>query len=162
MIWRSKITADDRKQVVGAITIAWGFVILLYLPDGPHNAKMLTPYERVVAVWRISKNQTGVKHPKILTYQIKEACLDVKTYLLLLQAACLGILNGGVANFASALIKGFGFDALKTSLLQTPGGALELIFVIVFGYVAMNKNMLGATIIRRLQCARVYSEDSTD
>jgi hypothetical protein len=108
---------------------------------------MLTPYERVVAVWRISKNQTGVKHPKILPHQIKEALWDAKTYLLLLQAACLGILNGGVANFASALIKGFGFDALKTSLLQTPGGAFELIFVILFGYLAMNKNMLGATII---------------
>ncbi|KUJ19341.1 MFS allantoate transporter [Mollisia scopiformis] len=133
--------------VVGAITFAWGFVILLYLPDGPHNAKMLTEYERVVAVWRVSKNRTGVKDPKILRYQIKEALFDVKTWLLLIGAACVGILNGGVTNFASSLIKGFGFNPLKTSLLQTPGGAFELVFVILLGYLATVKNMLGATII---------------
>ncbi|KAH9219810.1 MFS allantoate transporter [Leptodontidium sp. 2 PMI_412] len=112
--------------VVGTITIAWGFVIILYLPDGPHNAKCLTEYERIVAVWRVSKNQTGVKDPKIMPHQIKEALLDSKTYLLLLMAACYGILNGGVANFISSIIKGFGYSPLKTSLLQTPGGAFEI------------------------------------
>ncbi|TVY82281.1 putative transporter [Lachnellula suecica] len=133
--------------VVGAMTIVWGVVILLYLPDGPHNAKILTEYERVVAIWRISKNQTGIKDPKILPHQITEALLDPKTYLLILMAACYGILNGGVANFISALIKGLGFDALRTSLLQTPGGAFELIMVIAFGYLSTYKNMLGVTII---------------
>ncbi|KAF8860424.1 MFS allantoate transporter [Acephala macrosclerotiorum] len=133
--------------VVGAITFAWGFVIILYLPDGPHNAKMLTEYERIVAVWRVSKNRTGVKDPQIHSYQIKEALLDVKTWLLLITGACFGILNGGVANFSSALIEGFGFTPLKTSLMQAPGGAIELVFVILFGYLATVKNMLGATII---------------
>lgn len=130
------------------MTILWGIVIVLFLPDGPHNAKMLTEYERVVAVWRVSKNQTGVKDPKIMPHQIKEALLDSKTYILLLMAACYGILNGGVANFISSLIKGFGFDALRTSLLQTPGGAFELVMCIAFGYLSTNKNTLGLTIIR--------------
>jgi hypothetical protein len=131
------------------MTIVWGVVIILYLPDGPHNAKILTEYERVVAIWRISKNQTGIKDPKILPHQIKEALLDPKTYLLLLMAACYGILNGGVANFISSLIKGFGFSPLKTSLLQTPGGAFELVMCIAFGYLSTYKNMLGITIIRK-------------
>jgi len=52
--------------IVGAMTFAWGFVIFFYFPGGPHNAKMLSEYERVVAVWRISKNQTGLKHSKII------------------------------------------------------------------------------------------------
>lgn len=129
------------------MTIVWGVVIILYLPDGPHNAKILTKYERVVAIWRISKNQTGIKDPKILPHQIKEALIDPKTYLLLLTAACYGILNGGVANFISSLIKGFGFSPLKTSLLQTPGGAFELVMCIAFGYLSTYKNMLGITII---------------
>ncbi|KAH6712288.1 MFS transporter [Leptodontidium sp. MPI-SDFR-AT-0119] len=126
--------------VVGTTTIAWGFVIILYLPDGPHNAKCLTEYERIVAVWRVSKNQTG----------IKEALLDSKTYLLLLMAACYGILNGGVANFISSIIKGFGYSPLKTSLLQTPGGAFEIVMCIAFGYLSTYKNTLGLTIIPRL------------
>ena len=137
------------RQIVGALTFAWGFVILLYLPDGPHNAKMLSEYERMVAVWRVSKNQMGIKHKALIPYHIKEAFLDGKTYLLLLMGICTGILNGGVANFASALIKGFGFSALRTSLLQTPGGAFELISCMAFGWIATRKNMLGLTVISK-------------
>lgn len=129
------------------MTFVWGFVIFFYLPDGPHNAKMLSEYERVVAVWRISRNQTGVKHKKFMAYQVREALLDPKTYLLLLMAACYGILNGGVANFLSTLIKGLGFDALQTSLLQTPGGAFEVVTCIGFGYLATVKNWVGVTIV---------------
>lgn len=135
--------------------MAWGVVISLYLPDGPDNGKMFTPYERIVAVWRISKNKTGYKNPRFLKHQIKEALLDPKTYLLLLMGASIGILNGGVANFGSALIKGFGFDALRTSLLQAPGGAFEIFGCIILGYLATVKNMMGATIIRK-SCPSVF------
>lgn len=130
------------------MTFVWGFVIVLYLPDGPHNARMLTEYERMVAVWRVSKNQMGLKHHKLVPAQIKEALIDPKTYLLFLMGTCTGILNGAVTNFASALIKGFGFNALRTSLLQTPGGAFEVIGCIFFGFLATKKNMLSITIIR--------------
>ncbi|CAI7598921.1 unnamed protein product [Penicillium glandicola] len=133
--------------IVGSMTIAWGFVIYLYLPDGPHNAKMLTEYERVVAVWRISRNQTGLKEPKIVPAQIREALVDPRQWLLYLMAICYGILNGGVANFLAAIIKGFGYSALRTSMLQTPVGALELVMVIAFGYLSKVRNMLGATIV---------------
>jgi len=139
---------------VGAITFVWGTVIIRYLPDGPHNAKMLTEYERVVAVWRVSKNQMGIKQPKINRAQIKEALLDGRTYLLLAMGACTGILNGSVANFASSLIKGFGFDALRTSLLQTPGGVFEVIGCVFFGWLSTKKNLLGFSIIGMLPASK--------
>ena len=118
---------------------------------------MLNEYERMVAVWRVSKNRMGIKHRAIVKYHIKEALLDPKTYLLLLMGVATGILNGGVANFISTLIKGFGFDALKTSLLQTPGGAFELIGCMFFGWVATKKNMLGASVISECSCKKVPS-----
>lgn len=96
-------------KVVGSLIIAWAVVILLYLPHGPHDGRTLSEYERIVAVWQISKNRTGVQRPKFLPYQIKEVPLDAKIYLLPLMAAALGILNGSVSNFMSTLIKGFGF-----------------------------------------------------
>ncbi|KAL4806812.1 major facilitator superfamily domain-containing protein [Aspergillus unguis] len=133
--------------IVGSMTIAWGFVIYTYLPDGPHNAKMLSEYERIVAVWRISRNQTGLKRPRIVPAQIKEALTDHRQWLLYLMALCYGILNGGVANFLAAIIKGFGYDPLRTSLLQTPVGAFELVMVIAFGYLSRIPNMLGATVV---------------
>jgi len=134
--------------IVGCMTIAWGFVILVYLPDGPHNAKQLSEYERQVAVWRVSSNRIGLKNKEIKVYQIREACRDPKVYLVLLMGAAVGILNGGVVNFTSALIKGFGFAPLQASLMQTPGGAFEIIGCILFGYISVcRKNMLGITII---------------
>ena len=134
-------------QIVGSLTFLWGFVILRYLPDGPHNAKMLTEYERMVAVWRVSKNQMGLKHHAIIWSQVGEAFTDGRTYILMLMGACTGILNGSVANFASSLIKGFGFDALRTSLLQTPGGAFEVLGCWFFGWMSTHKNLVGVTII---------------
>lgn len=100
---------------------------------------MLTEYEKVVAVWRISKNRMGLKHNEIKWYQVKEALLDPRSWLIWLMGAAVGILNGGVANFTSALIKGFGFDALQASLMQTPGGAFEIIGCILCGYLSSFK-----------------------
>lgn len=120
---------------------------MLYLPDGPHNAKMLTEYERVVAVWRVSNNQIGLKDATIRPYQIKEALLDSKCYLLWMVAIGLGILNSTITNFMSAIIKGFNFDSLRASLLQAPGGAFEVVGCLLLGWVSQLPNMVGATII---------------
>ncbi|ORY54954.1 MFS transporter [Pseudomassariella vexata] len=133
--------------IVGALTFLWGLVIITYLPDGPHNARMLTPHERMVAVWRVSKNQIGLKHGTLKPYQIREALLDGKCYLLYASGIAVGILNGGVANFLSAIIQGFGYDALRTSLMQAPGGAFEIVACVFFGWVSQRSKMVGPAII---------------
>lgn len=117
------------------------------MPDGPHNGRMFSEYERVVAVWRIRTNKTGVQHSKMLPHQLKEASLDPKSYILLLMAACYGMLNGCVSNFASELVKGFGFSGLQANLLQTPAGAVQIVTNIGFGLLATLPNMLGVSII---------------
>ncbi|KAF2105055.1 MFS transporter [Rhizodiscina lignyota] len=133
--------------VVGALTFIWGFVIIMYLPDGPHNAKMLNEYERIVGVWRVAKNQIGLKERKIRLYQVTEALLDGRSWLLWGTGACVGMLNGAVANFMSSIIKGFGFDPLQTTLLQTPGGAFEFFGCWFFGWLSAYPNMVGPSII---------------
>lgn len=110
--------------------------IIIFLPDGPHNAKFLSDYERIVAVWRVSRNRIGLKHKETKSYQIREALLDPKVWLIWLMGAAVGVLNGGVVNFTSALIKGFGYDALHASLMQTPGGAFEIVGCIIFGFIS--------------------------
>lgn len=86
-----------------------------------------------MAVWRVSGNKTGIKHEKVLWYQIREIALDGKIYLVALVAACLGILNGSVANFLSALLAGFGYDSLHVVLYQLPGGAMQFVVTITVG-----------------------------
>ncbi|USW58155.1 Putative major facilitator superfamily, MFS transporter superfamily [Septoria linicola] len=133
--------------IVGCMTIVWGVVIILFLADGPHNAKQLSEYEKVVAIWRVSSNRLGLKNHEYKWYQVREALLDPKVWLLWLMGAAIGILNGGVANFTSALIKGFGFDALQASLMQTPGGAFEIVGCIAFGFLSRLPGMLCPSII---------------
>lgn len=108
---------------------------------------MLTEYERLVAVWRVSENQMGLKDATIRPYQMREALLDGKCYLLWLMGIALGILNGSITNFMSAIIKGFNFDALRASLLQAPGGAFEVCFSIAMGYMSQLPHMVGGSTV---------------
>ncbi|KAI5866278.1 MFS general substrate transporter [Durotheca rogersii] len=133
--------------IVGALTFVWGFLIVWYLPDGPHNAKMLSEYERVVAVWRVSDNKMGLKDATFRSYQIKEAALDGRCWLLWMTGIAFGILNGAVTNFMSAIIKGFNFDALRTTLLQAPGGAFAVVACLSMGFLSQLPNMVGGSIM---------------
>ncbi|CAL5873860.1 uncharacterized protein PFLUO_LOCUS8143 [Penicillium psychrofluorescens] len=130
---------------IGALTLLWAIILVLWMPDGPHNGKMFSEYERIVAVWRIRNNRTGVQNSTFLSHQLKEASIDPKSYILLLMAAAYGILNGCVTNFASELIEGFGFSGLQANLLQTPGGAFQIFTNIGFGFLATLPNMLGVS-----------------
>lgn len=121
--------------------------IIYFLPDGPHNAKQLDHYEKVVAVWRVSANRIGLKNHEFKWYQVREALLDPKVWLVWLMGAAVGILNGGVVNFTSALIKGFGFSGLRASLMQTPGGAFEIVGCILFGFLSRIDGWLCPSII---------------
>lgn len=76
----------------------------------------------MVAVWRVRKNRIGVKHPKILWYQVVEGVKDPKVYLVALCGMCLGLLNGAISNFLTTLLKSFGYGKLKSVLYQMPGG----------------------------------------
>jgi hypothetical protein len=98
-------------------------------------------------VWRISKNKTGVKSTTFKLDQVKEAILDEKTWLLVATSAMYGILNGGVVNFKSSLLRGFGFTGTEANLMQLPSGGVQIVGCALFGYLARFKNMKGAAIM---------------
>lgn len=107
------------------------------LPDSPVTAPLLSKRERRIAVERLRENQTGVENKHIKLHQIREAFLDYKLYFFfalglvckvsiprpsqtwLTSAICAGnIPNGGISNFGTLIIKGFGFSTLVTTLMQ--------------------------------------------
>lgn len=106
------------------------------LPSGPHDAWFLTHDEKLVAVWRVSENQTGIKNPKIQLYQAKEALLEPRVWFLAIQQLSIGIINGSITNFQSALLKGFGFSSSRTILYQLPNGAFQIICTVACGAIA--------------------------
>lgn len=112
---------------------AAGIIAFFILPSSQKDAIFLTEKERIVAVWRVSANKWGIKNEKILVYQIHEAFTDIKLYLVAVLAISLGILNGSVSNFLSALLAGFGYNSLKVLLYQLPSGAFQFVATVTGG-----------------------------
>ncbi|KAL4973529.1 major facilitator superfamily domain-containing protein [Aspergillus desertorum] len=104
--------------IFGAITIAWAFVLFWWLPDTPMNARFLNEEDRRKAITRVNENMTGIKNDKFKLEQFIEALFDIKCWILVLIQITCSIPNGGVSNFGSIIIEGFGFSTLNTLLVQ--------------------------------------------
>ncbi|KAK8155854.1 major facilitator superfamily domain-containing protein [Phyllosticta citrichinensis] len=116
--------------VIGALNV------LALTPDSPSTAQFLTHKEKVVAINHIATNMNGVKNAHFQTKQSLEALTDVKIWCLTLIGLACGIINGGVSNFSSALLKGFGLSVLNATLMQLPSGAIEFVVVPLCGLAA--------------------------
>ncbi|PMD62332.1 putative MFS allantoate transporter [Hyaloscypha bicolor E] len=124
-------TANGVGVALGALCCIWGVVMFFLVPDSPVTAKRLTLHEKRIAVERLRENQTGVENKTLKPYQIKEAFLDYKLYMFFLIALMQSIVNGGISNFGTIIIKGFGFSTLVTTLMQIPYGVLIAISILV-------------------------------
>ena len=122
--------------VIGLMNFVWAWVFLWVMPDSPATAKFLTHKQRIVAIDRIASNNIGVKTKQFNARQALEALLDIKVHCLMLIGLGCGVVNGGVSNFASSLIRGFGFSGIYATLLQLPTGAIEFVVVPICGLAA--------------------------
>ena len=98
------------------------------MPSSPKHNVILSHKEAVAAVWRVRGNRTGVKHEKILWYQIREAFKDPKFYLTTLCSLVNGMYTAAISNFATTLFKSFDFDPLKSVLYQMPGSKGQVFY----------------------------------
>ncbi|KAH8902080.1 MFS general substrate transporter [Coniochaeta sp. PMI_546] len=121
--------------ILGAVTIVWGVVFTIFVPDSPSQVKWLTEEEKVVAVQRIMVNKTGTKSRRFVKAQIIEAVTDPKIIVLGLISFVNAIASGGLA-FSSLVIQGFGFDALQTTLMGLPLSVVQLVAQLTAGFLA--------------------------
>lgn len=87
----------------GAITTAWGFVLLLLLPGSPLTTRFLSETERTLAVARVKDNGTGLENRNFKWSQFVEAMTDLKTWLLFLFAVTSNSPNGGLTSVSVLL-----------------------------------------------------------
>ncbi|GKT41918.1 putative transporter [Colletotrichum spaethianum] len=111
----------------GAITVAWGVLMLVFLPGSPLTTKFLSEKERAMVISRVKGNGTGVENKTFKWFQFREAMTDIKTWLLFLFAVSSNAPNGGLTTFQGLVIKGMGFSTLQTTLIQMPSGGVQLI-----------------------------------
>lgn len=121
--------------IFGALSLAWGGVSLLLLPDIPATAAFLSPRERAVAIDRVSRNKGGVKNRHFRRYQAVQCARDPKTWILFVMAVGAQVPNSALTSFTSIIIDSFGFDTLGTQYLQIPGGAVQFLALIIGGWV---------------------------
>lgn len=114
--------------IYGAVTVFYSCILFFILPDNIETAWFLKKKEKQIAYLRIVGNQTGTSHHKseFKLYQVWESLLDPKYYITIAFIICQAITNAGITNFNSLIIKGFGFSALKTTLMGTPQAAVAM------------------------------------
>lgn len=118
--------------VVGLVTVAFGIVTYLYLPDNVTNAWFLNQEEKVEVVKHIRDNQTGIENKKFKKHHVKELVwLDKLTWPMLAITACSQISTGSIGTFSVTITQTFGFDSKETSLLQLPIGAITILIIII-------------------------------
>lgn len=57
---------------------------MIWLPDSPVHARVLTKEERVAALERVRDDQGGTENKKIKKDQVIEALTDIRTWLIAL------------------------------------------------------------------------------
>lgn len=80
--------------ILGAITMAWAFVLYFVLADSPSHAFWLNEDQKFIAVQRVSAGMVGIKSKKFKVSQVKAALLDPKTYLLFIATFASSIPTG--------------------------------------------------------------------
>ncbi|XPS98673.1 hypothetical protein M3J09_007869 [Ascochyta lentis] len=136
-------------QITGGVLRRWQYIYLLagcltflfgiwcfFIPNSPASAWFLTPAERIVAVERLRKGQTGVRCQKIKMSQLREAFLDLKLWLVFILMASAYTVNGAVSGFGPLIVSTFGWSTLESILWQFPLGALCLVTILLCGYLS--------------------------
>lgn len=121
--------------LAGCLTFLFGLWCFA-IPNSPVVAWFLTKEERVVAVERLRRGQTGVRCQKIKVSQLKEAALDIKVWLVFILMASAYTVNGAVSGFGPLIVSTFGWSTLESILWQFPLGGLCLIAILLCGYLS--------------------------
>ncbi|KAI1342517.1 major facilitator superfamily transporter [Xylariaceae sp. FL0016] len=120
----------------GGVTIIWGIVLLIFLPDSVIDSKRFTLEEKAALIGRGKLGRTGILSHQIKWYQIREALMDPQVWLLTLFTLLNEVINGGLANFGKLIIKGLVNNSLETTALGIPQGAFQVFWILTGTYLA--------------------------
>jgi MFS family permease len=124
--------------ILGGATCLWAFVVFTFLPDTPSNARFLNERERIIAVKRVSGNETGIKNKSFNKTQAILAFYDPKVILIFVSVFAAAIPNGVVNSFSTIIIKDMGFSTTKTTELKSVGDAIQVIALLIGGAITLN------------------------
>ncbi|KAH8666921.1 allantoate permease [Xylariales sp. PMI_506] len=121
---------------LGCITVLVGIATALIIPDSPMTASWLSDEEKVALLKHISVNQTGVENKTFRGKEIIEAILDPQLWLISLANVCIAVSSGVINTYSATLIKSLGYTPSQAALMNTPGGAVSIFFILLVGFGA--------------------------
>lgn len=80
--------------ILGLITVAYSFAVFFLMPDSPETTRIFTDRMRLVAIERVRSNKTGLHDRRFKWYQLKEAMLDIRLYLIFVLIFTTDAANG--------------------------------------------------------------------
>lgn len=120
----------------GLITVVYSVLVWFFLPDSPMTARFLQGDDKLVAIERLRANNQGIENDEWKWKHVKEAALDLKTWLWAAMMFVISVPSGGISTFGPLIVKNFGFNRFQTILLNIPFGAVQLIATLLGAYVA--------------------------
>ncbi|OWZ44650.1 allantoate permease [Cryptococcus neoformans c45] len=122
--------------ITACISVTFGVVDWFCLPANATKAWWLTDRQKYIAVQRLARNQTGMVNTHFKWDHVKEAVLDLRTYLYFLISITLNIPNGGLSGFYSIVIQGLNFNTKQLTLLNIPTGVIGWLAALFWVFVA--------------------------
>jgi len=119
---------------IGVFTSCVGILFFFVIPDSQLNCRWLNQRDRLLAIERVRGNEQGIGNKYFKWYQFREAFTDPFTWSLLFFGVVDDIPNGGISNFFSQLIVGFGYTPQQSLLYGIPGGVVVIISCIANGW----------------------------
>jgi hypothetical protein len=116
-------------------------VVLIWLPDSPIQARFLKGEDKIIAVERLRMNQMGISSGIWRWDHVKEAVLDLKTWIWFLLLTAVSIPSGGITTFGPLIVKSFGFSPFYTMLFNMPFGLVTLIATLGSAWAATHFKM---------------------
>ncbi|CAI6336261.1 unnamed protein product [Periconia digitata] len=154
--------------IVGSVTFAWSLFVLWFMPATPMDAIFLSQEEKYHMVRRVAENKTGVANKEWKWYQVKEAFIDPKTWIIFFFNIAINIPNGGLTIFNGILISNLGFTSVEASLLSMPTGVMSTLSAFVFSWLGVrfhNRRCLvtvGACLVPVIGTVVVYVVDRSN
>lgn len=130
----------------GVLTVIFGVVFLVFMPDSPMEAKYLSERERIIAVERLRANQMGVASRQWKWDHVKETFTDFKTLLWFILIVAISIASGGISTFGNLILKDFGFTNFNAILFSMPTGVIQVAIIIGSAWLATRIGRKGIVI----------------
>ncbi|KAF2112012.1 major facilitator superfamily domain-containing protein [Lophiotrema nucula] len=135
--------------VEGAITVAFGLVVLFMLPHTPSDIKFMTEEEKAACIARMRLDAHGssadetVDQEKFNWYWVRRALLNVNTIVLSLNFFAIITPIYSFSLFLPTIIRSLGYTAVKAQLLTVPPNMGAFFIVLLVGVMSDKYRMRG-------------------